>query len=115
MNGKKCKLQKFKINKMEKNHIESPWTIQDAKDGDVIFYDSGWTCIFKCIHGIWYSSYCFITDDGEFHTGYERHAVDATINGNVQRATKEQRNLLFQKMKEAGYKWNPQTKTLVKL
>lgn len=100
---------------MEKNNIESPWTIQDAKDGDVIFYDSGWTCIFKCIHGIWYSSYCFITDDGEFHTGYERHAVDSTINGNVQRATKEQRNRLFQKMKEAGYMWNPQTKTLVKI
>ena len=90
------------------------WTIQDAKDGDVIFYDDGWTCIFKCIHGIWYSSYCFITSEGEFHTGYETHAVDATSNGNAHRATKEQRNLLFQKIKEAGYKWNPQTKTLVK-
>ena len=29
------------LNKMEKNNIESPWTIQDAKDGDVIFYDDG--------------------------------------------------------------------------
>ena len=113
MNGKKFKLQKFKINKMGKNNIELPWTIQDAKDGDVVFYDSGWTCIFKCIHGIWYSSYCFITSDGEFHTGYERHAVDAISNGNAHRATKEQRHLLFQKIKEAGYKWNPQTKTLV--
>lgn len=28
------------------------WTIKDAKDGDVIICDSGWTCIFKCIHGI---------------------------------------------------------------
>ena len=92
-----------------------PWTIQDAKDGDVIFYDDGWTCIFKCIHGIWYSSYCFITSDGEFYTGYERHAVDSTINGNAHPATKEQCNLLFQKMKEAGYKWNAETKTLEKL
>ena len=105
----------YKINNMEKNNIKSSWTIQDAKDGDVIFYTDGWTCIFKCIHGIWYSSYCFITSDGEFHTGYETHSVDSTINGNAQRATKEQRNLLFQKMKEAGYKWNPQTKTLMKL
>lgn len=88
------------------------WTIQDAKDGDVIFYDDGWTCIFKSIHGIWFSSYCFITCDGEFHTGYEEHAVDSTINGNAHPATKEQCNILFQKIKEAGYKWNPETKTL---
>ena len=91
------------------------WTIQDAKDGDVIFYDDGWTCIFKRIHGIWFSSYCFITSDGEFHTAYETHAVDSTINGNAHPATKEQRDILFQKIKEAGYKWNPETKTLEKL
>lgn len=100
---------------MGKNNIELPWTIQDAKDGDVIVYDDGWTCIFKCIHGIWFSSYCFITSDGEFHTAYETHSVNTTINGKVHIATKEQRNLLFQKIKEAGYKWNPETKTLVKL
>ena len=91
------------------------WTIQDAKDGDVIFYDDGWACIFKCIHGIWYSSYCFITSDGEFNTGYEEHAVDAKINGNAHPATKEQCNLLFQKITENGYKWCPGTKTLEKL
>ena len=81
-------------------------------DVDVIFYDDGWTCIFKCIHGIWFSSYCFITDDGEFHTGYERHAVDSIVNGNAHPATKEQCDCLFQKIKEAGYKWNPETKTI---
>ena len=97
------------------NTLQLPWTIQDAKDGDVIFYDDGWTCIFKCIHGIWYSSYCFIDSEGEFHTGYERHAVDSTINGNAHPATKEQCNLLFQKIKEAGYKWNPKNKTLERL
>lgn len=93
----------------------APWTIKNAKAGDVIWYDDGWTCIFKNIHGIWFSSYCFITDDGEFHTGYERHAVDTTINGNARPATKEQCDRLFQKIKEAGYKWNPETKTLEKI
>jgi hypothetical protein len=93
----------------------APWTIKNAKDGDVIFCDSGWTCIFKNIHGIWFSSYCFITDEGEFHTGYERHAVDSTVNGNGHPATKEQCDRLFQKIKEAGYKWNPETKTLEKI
>ena len=91
------------------------WTIQDAKDGDVVSYGDGWTCIFKCIHGVWwYSSYCFITSDGEFHTGYEEHAVNSTINGNVHLATNEQCNRLFQKIKEAGYEWNLETKTLEK-
>ena len=71
--------------------------------------------ILECIHGIWYSSYCFITSDGEFHTGYETHAVDATINGNAHLTTKEQCDILFQKIKEAGYKWDPETKTLMKL
>lgn len=94
------------------DRLASAFTIQDAKDGDVIFYDEGWICIFKCIHGIWYSSYCFITDDGEFHTGYERHAVDSTIHGNAHPSTKEQRDLLFQKIKEAGYEWDADKKEL---
>jgi len=93
----------------------SKWTIQDAKDGNVLFYDDGWTCIFKRIHGIWYSSYCFITNDGEFHTGYEQHAIDAKINGHVHPATKEQRDLLFQKIKEAGYEWDAEKKELKKI
>ena len=95
--------------------FHKPWTIQDAKDGDVIFYDSGWTCIFKCIHGIWYSSYCFITSDGEFHTGYEDHEVSSTINGNVHLATKKEKKKFFQVIKDNGYKWNPDTKSLEKL
>ena len=102
----------FPISKQDEMHL---WTIQDAKDGDVIFYDEGWICIFKCIHGIWYSSYCFITDDGEFHTGYERHAVDSIIHGNAHPATKEQRDILMKAMNDAGYKWNAETKTLEKL
>jgi hypothetical protein len=91
------------------------WTIKDAKDGDIIAYDSGWTCIFKYIHGVWFSSHCFITDDGVFHTGYERHDIDSEINGNAHPATKEQCDHLFQKIKEAGYKWNQETKTLEKV
>ena len=102
----------FPISKQDEMHL---WTIQDVRDGDVIFYDEGWICIFKCIHGIWYSSYCFITDNGEFHTGYERHAVDSTIHGNAHPATKEQRDLLFQKIKEAGYEWDADKKELKKL
>lgn len=88
------------------------WTIQDAKDGDMLFYDSGWACIFNRIHGIWYSSYCFITSEGEFCTGYEEHAVDAKINGKAHPATKEQRTFLLQKIREAGYLWDSVKKIL---
>lgn len=38
-----------------------------------------------------------------------------TWTASLHPATKEQRDLLFQKIKEAGYKWNPGTKTLKKL
>ena len=97
------------------DNIARLWVIQDAKDGDVIFYDGGWICIFKCIHGIWYSSYCFITDDGEFHTGYERHAVDSTIHGNAHPATKEQRDALMKAMNDAGYVWDEKKNELREL
>ena len=101
----------FPISKQDEMHL---WTIQDVRDGDVIFYDEGWICIFKCIHGIWYSSYCFITDDGEFHTGYERHAVDSTIHGNSHPATKEQRDALMKAINDAGYEWDVEKKELKK-
>ena len=101
----------FPISKQDEMHL---WTIQDVRDGDVIFYDEGWICIFKCIHGIWYSSYCFITDDGEFHTGYERHAVDSTIHGNAHPATKEQRDALMKAINDAGYEWDSEKKELKK-
>lgn len=105
--------EKMSINYVDRNfHL---WTIDDAKDGDVIFYDDGWTCIFKNIHGIWYSSYCFITADGEFHTGYERHAVDAKLNGNANPATKEQRDILMKAMADAGYTFDFEKKELKKI
>ena len=38
-----------------------------------------------------------------------------TWTGNLHPATKEQRDLLFQKIKETGYKWNTETNTFEKL
>ena len=88
------------------------WSIEDAKDGDVLIWEDGWTCIFKCIHGIWFSSYCFIDCDGVFHKGYEEHEVDSTINGSVNIATKEQRNLFLTRMQDAGWYWNAEDKKI---
>lgn len=45
----------------------------------------------------------------------ENHTCCWTDSKILRPATKEQREILFQKMKEAGYMWNEETKTLEKL
>lgn len=88
------------------------WTIQDAKNGDVLKEDS---CIFiiermkpdgtAIVH-------CCLFDDGDFDL------VGSTLSFDVDStypATKEQRELLFTKMKEAGYEWNTEKKELKKI
>ena len=102
----------FPISKQDEMHL---WSIEDAKDGDILIWEDGWTCIFKCIHGIWFSSYCFIDCDGVFHEGYEEHEVDATINGRVYPATKEVRNLFLTRMQNAGWSWNVDEKKELKV
>lgn len=98
------------------------WTIEDAMDGDVLCCESGWTCIFKTLNSdnISFSSYCFMDNTGWFcETGSESHTLEKAFikayNGEIYPATKEQRDLLFQKMKEAGYIFDFEKKELKKL
>ena len=97
------------------------WTIEDAKDGDVLVCESGWTCIFKTlVNDETFSSYCFMDDTKWFcETGSECHTLKEEFvkayNGKIHPATKEQRDLLFQKMKEAGYEWDAEKKELNKI
>jgi hypothetical protein len=100
-------------------HNAHIWNItKDAKDGDVLCCESGWTCIFKALNSdISFSSYCFMDDTGWFcETGSESHTLDKAFikayNGNIYPANREQIDYLFRKMKEAGYMWNPDTKEL---
>ena len=99
------------------------WTIQDAKDGDVVISKSDGTIgIFQSIghhpDGGSYNdpSYCFLHcryDDGFFYADFENgNTMDA--DEKISPATKEQRDLLFQKMKEAGYEWDDEKKELKK-
>ena len=87
------------------------WTIQDAKDGDVLVCtDYGYNSYIlfgeKNIH-CWYNG-----QTEHFHpTTSCKLRKDATIHP----ATKEQRDLLFQKMKEAGYEWDAEKKELKKI
>jgi len=95
------------------------WDItKDAKDGDVLATDS-WLYMFKytnnknliqfhCNFPINEKSYkwCILPNDSY---------LDIYIDANIHPATKEQRDLLFQKMKEAGYVWNSEKKELKKM
>lgn len=97
------------------------WTINDAKDGDVLACESGWTCIFKSlVNDETFSSYCFIDRTKWFcGTGSDCHTLKdefiKAYNGKISPATKEKRELLFSKMKEAGYEWDSEKKELNKL
>ena len=89
---------------MEDAHL---WTINDARDGDVLAEDS---CIFiieKMNPNGTARVHCCLFDDGEFDL------TGSTLGFNVDSthpATKEQRDTFFAKMKESGYEWNAEKK-----
>jgi hypothetical protein len=96
------------------------WTINDAKDGDVLSCNDGHgnDCIelIKSITGKKIEFWFCLTNGNSYEvfdgiTPYTNVASrkDATP------ATKEQRDLLFQKMHDAGYKWDAEKKELKKI
>ena len=97
------------------------WTIKEARDGDVLACESGWTCIFKTlVNEETFGSYCFMDSTGWFcGLGSECHTLKEEFvkayNGKIQPATKEQRDLFFKKMQESGYEWNAEKKVLKNL
>lgn len=88
------------------------WTIKDAKDGDVLKEDSCVFIINKMKSERTSIVYCCLFDDGVFDLmgSTLSYDVDSTYP-----ATKEQRDLLFQKIREAGYEWNAEKKELRKM
>ena len=118
-----CSCEGYEYTKpiIDVNYTYHLWTIKDANDGDVLCCESGWTCIFKALNGdISFSSYCFMDATGWFcEERSEAHTLDKAFikayNGNIYPATKEQRDQLFQKMKEAGYEWDAENKRLIKI
>jgi hypothetical protein len=99
------------------------WDItKDAKDGDVLCSESGWTCIFKALdnHTNTFSSYCFMDKDKWFcNIGSECHTLDKVFikayNGEIHPATKEQRDTLLKAMADAGYTFDFEKKELNKI
>ena len=85
------------------------WTIEDAKDGDVL-NANGAPFIYKKHDKDYVYSYCGVNLAGEFIE--ENGNAAWNINSKVYPATKEQRVLLFKKMCENGYYWNAEKKEL---
>lgn len=87
------------------------WTIQDAKAGDVLTTDLV-HFILKSKDDMSCYMYCnYSVVSNSFDTSYTA-IVDSKY---VHPATKEQRDLLFQKMHEAGYEWDAEKKELKKI
>ena len=92
------------------DNIARLWSIEDAKDGDVLTWDDT-TCVvlFKNIkNSKCFISYCF-ANNISFEIGASHY-----IKG-CHPANKEQCDLLFQKMKESGYTFDFEKKELKKI
>ena len=81
------------------------WTIKDARDGDILSYVTD-------EDDLWIMIYWSLYEPYEGHVHYHALLVNDNFSGkgtccicidNLKPATKEQCNLLFQKMREAGY------------
>lgn len=97
------------------------WTIADAKDGDVVCYKDE---ISLYNHDIKNAAKEEITFGGfVYHCCYDgkRFITDSFYSlteqdkTNIHPATKEQRDLLFQKMKESGYTWDSKKKEPIRI
>ena len=101
----------------EKSHL---WTIKDAKSGDILFHSdsaSNGIFIFKELLKYEFSEkvicYCDYDSEDHFCLG-EHHTCCWTDAKILHPATKKQCDILFQKMKEAGYEWDANKKQLKK-
>ena len=97
------------------------WSIENTKDGDVLCtYECGEPKIVFILKGKTKKPYVL-----SYHCFYNimySYLQDDSVKGclapneeDVKPATKEQRDLLFQKMKESGYGWDDNKKELIKL
>jgi hypothetical protein len=89
------------------------------KDGHIIIYE-GNIAIYKQLHKFYKESYidfyCGLANCGRFVVRNDKYKYQNW--GNIEYtkfATEEEKEKLFKAIKDSGYKWNPETKTLEKL
>ena len=90
------------------------WTISDAKDGDVLVVgDEDGTGTAICGKNDKYGNnilYCYYDNENGFVIN-----TPIALECLIHPATKEQCDLFFQKMKEAGYEWDAENKKVKKI
>ena len=89
------------------------WTIQDAKDGDTLVASDGSLFMFAKLKNNSAYYHISLCKNGSMEISDGNHSWE-TAKG-CHPATKEQCDLLFQKMKEAGYEWDTEKKELRKI
>ena len=89
------------------------WNIADAKDGDVLVTNSDIIFIFKYLDegGTIAFRASYTENSGIYFPKIKERLCDQDVHP----ATQEQRNLLFQKMEEAGYEWDAEHKQSKKI
>lgn len=107
----KIKSARYKYNQ-NTNKLEK---ILEFKDGDIvaapIYVGGTWMGIFKQCNDTTFEVYCSLTAGGEFaYTSSKGHVLAFT-----RLATEEEKQKLFQTIKDNGYKWNEEKKCLDKL
>ena len=93
------------------------WTLDDANPGDVLsgkIDGDNYILIFKQVKDGWVETY------GHYYDAVHRFCAPSQLfcrdyQGTFAPATKEQRDLLFSKMIEAGYEWDAERKELKKI
>lgn len=86
------------------------WSIDDAKRGDVLVDAYGNIGIFDKCYDLDWMSCCSLGNNGGFQYFTVEHENEKTHP-----ATKEQRELLFQKMKDARWEWDSVNKDLKRI
>lgn len=98
------------------NYAYDKWTIENGKDGDILFTSSSAssdTFVFKNIDEKGNAECYFAYDSEDGFTEGKYHFIGSASD--CKPATKEQRDLLLQKIKETGYEWDVDKKELKKL
>ena len=106
---------------------EQPWTIYNAKDGDIVSYQThydniSYIIIFESLYRRneyepverinYYLLYC---PEDEWFEQKITFYVDYYDMGRFKQATDEQKQLLFDALKKYGYEWDPENKKINKL
>lgn len=89
------------------DNVARLWTIQDAKAGDVLVHNDCTFIFIEIKDGIVQA-----LEENLLHGTNPVHFGEPDKDNDYRPATKEQRDLLFKKMKEAGYEWDADKKEL---